>query len=109
MSYICRNCGNKINFECGEETIYCTGCQSEISRPKDVIHTTTFTTRVEQIKAMHEIMCNANDENIYMSWIYVMPDCATQEDFEYIAADDESYNECFDLFVKLIADEGNRW
>jgi len=109
MSYLCRHCGNKINFEYGKETVYCTGCAKEISRPKDVIRATVFETRVEQLRAMHEIMCNANDENIYMTWIYVMPDCATQEDFEYIAADDESYNECFDLFVKLVADEGNRW
>ena len=57
---------------------------------------------------MHELMCQANDENIYMTWIYLMPDEPSEEDFEYIASDDEAYNECFDLFVKLIAKKGNR-
>jgi hypothetical protein len=31
------------------------------------------------------------------------------EDFEDISIDDELYNECFDLFVKLIAYKGNRY
>lgn len=65
--------------------------------------------RVVQLKAMHELMINANDENIYMTWIYRMPDEPTEEDFEWIAEDDEEYKHCFDLFVKLIAKEGNRW
>ena len=65
--------------------------------------------RVAQLKAMHELMINANDEGIYMTWIYVMPDEPSEEDFEYIAESDDEYNHCFDLFVKLIAKEGNRW
>ena len=51
----------------------------------------------------------ANDENIYMTWILLMPDEPTDEDIEDIAMDDEAYNECFDLFVKLIAKKGNRY
>ena len=65
--------------------------------------------RVAQLKAMHELMINANDEGIYMTWIYRMPDEPIEEDFEYIAESDEEYTACFDLFVKLIAKEGNRW
>lgn len=65
--------------------------------------------RIKQLKAMHELMLNANDEEIYMTWIYRMPDCPTEEDFEDIAEDDEEYNACFNLFLKLIAKEGNRW
>ena len=64
--------------------------------------------RIAQLKSMQELMCQANDENIYMTWIYLMPDEPSEEDFEYIASDDEAYNECFDLFVKLIAKKGNR-
>lgn len=64
--------------------------------------------RIAQLKSMYELMCQANDENIYMTWIYLMPDEPSEEDFEYIASDDEAYNECFDLFVKLIAKKGNR-
>ena len=66
--------------------------------------------RVAQLKAMHELMCDANDEGIYMAWITTgVPDCPTEEDFEWIAEDNQAYDECFDLFVKLIARKGNRW
>lgn len=109
MGYLCKKCGNKVEFEYGKNTSYCSYCKKEIKRPNDTIATWTFEARVSQLKAMHELMCNANDEDIYMSWIYTMPDGATQEDFEYIAMDDESYNECFDVFVKLIKYDGNRW
>ena len=54
-------------------------------------------------------MCEANNENIYMVWIYLMPDCPSEEDFADIAINDEQYNECFDLFVELIAKKGNRY
>ena len=33
----------------------------------------------------------------------------SEEYFIDIALDDEQYNECFDLFVKLIAKKGNRY
>jgi hypothetical protein len=108
MTYLCRNCGNKINFEYGKETVYCTGCKKEIAR-LDTISDYVFHARMTQLKAMHELMRNANDEEIYMSWICLMPDEPREEDFKDIALDDESYNECFDLFIKLIKDENNRW
>ena len=70
----------------------------------------TRRTRIEQLKAMHSLMQNANDEEIYMSWITLgVPDEPIEEDFESIAEDDESYNDCFDLFTGLIADRGCRW
>ena len=66
--------------------------------------------RVEQLKAMHELMRNANDEDIYMTCIVAgVPDEPSEEDFEYIAMDNEAYNECFDLFIEIIKDDGNRW
>lgn len=70
----------------------------------------TKESRITQLKAMHELMINANDEDIYMRWIITgVPDEPTEGDFEYIAESDEEYNHCFDLFVKLIAKQGNRW
>lgn len=65
--------------------------------------------RINQLNLMHRLMIEANDENIYMTWILLMPDEPTDEDIEYIAEDDEAYNECFDLFVKLISKKGNRY
>lgn len=108
MSHICRSCGNKIKFEYEEKTAYCTGCNKKVTY-KDTIASWTLRARVAQLKAMHELISNANDEHIYMSWICVMPDGATEEDFRDIAFDDELYNECFDLFVELIKHKGNRW
>ena len=69
----------------------------------------TRAARIAQLKAMHELMINANDEGIYMTWIYRMPDEPMEGDFESIAESDEEYNACFDLFVRLITKEGNRW
>lgn len=67
-------------------------------------------TRIAQLKAMHELMTSANDEELYMTWITLgVPDCPSEDDFESIAEDDEMYNECFDLFAGLIANEGFRW
>ena len=60
--------------------------------------------RKAQLKAMHEVMCNANDEGLYMTWISLgVPDCPTEDDFEFIAESDETYNETIDLFIKLVS------
>ena len=65
--------------------------------------------RIEQLKAMHSLMQNANDEEIYMTWITLgVPDEPHEDDFVYIAEDDDAYNECFDLFVRLIRDDDCR-
>ena len=66
--------------------------------------------RIEQLKHMHELMLLANDEEIYMTWIVLgVPDCPEEDDFEFIAEDDESYNETVDLFCKLIRNKDYRF
>lgn len=107
MPYLCRECTNKVEFK-GGDVAYCPNCNKEMTA-KETISSWSLDARMNQLRAMHELLSNANDENIYMSWIYLMPDGATEEDFQYIALDDASYNECFNLFVKLIQREGNRW
>ena len=110
MKHLCRTCGRevtKVNYETGYA--YCPYCEQEVAL-SETITDYKFKVRVEQLKAMHELMRNANDEYIYGSWIVTgVPDEPSEEDIEYIALDDELYNECFDLFVELIKDEGNRW
>ena len=65
--------------------------------------------RILQLKAMHEVMLNANDENIYMSWITCgVPDCPSDDDYEFIAEDDETYNEVVDLFIEFVSKKGYR-
>ena len=113
----CKHCGNKVKEITSEDAIlaHIQGrlfkCEC-IDRPlshKEVIAGYTRDARVNQLKAMHQLMLEANDENIYMTWIYRIPDCPSEEDFIDIATDDEEYNACFDLFVKLIVKEGNRY
>ena len=109
MKHLCRTCGRevtKVNYETGYA--YCPYCDAEVVI-SDTITDYRFNVRVEQLKAMHELMRNANDEEIYMAWIYTVPDEPEDADFEYIALDDELYNETFDEFIRLIKYEGNRW
>lgn len=106
---LCRNCGTavtEINYE--NKEAHCPRCEKKIDLI-DTIADYVLEARIAQLSSMHEIMRNANDESIYMSWIYTMPDQPSDEDIESIALDDEDYNECFDAFIKLIKYNGNRW
>ena len=104
----CRRCGNKTEEVEFLKTYKCE-CTDSLLSYKEVIVGHTRDARITQLKAMHTLMAEANDENIYMSWIYTMPDCPSEDDFESIALDDKQYNECFDKFVRLIAKDGNRY
>ena len=108
FDHYCKECGTLVEFAYGENTSYCPHCDKEVER-KDTITGYERDARAAQLKAMHELMGRANDEDIYMTWIYDVPDGATEEDFIDIAMDDEEYNRVFDLFVKLIAKDGNRY
>lgn len=108
MARYCKECGHHIEFQYGEVKGYCPICDKEIER-KETIAGHTLDARMSQLKAMHDLMCEANDEYIYMAWINLMPDCPSMEDIKDIALSDELYNECFDLFIKLIAKSGNRY
>jgi hypothetical protein len=113
----CKYCGNKVKEITSEDAIlshiqgrlFKCECVDRHLGYKEVIAGHTKDSRINQLNAMHKLMCEANDEGIYMSWIRLMPDCPSEEDFIDIAINDEQYNECFDLFVKLIAMEGNRY
>ena len=57
--------------------------------------------RISLVEQMNEVMKSMNNEDAYESWIYIVPDEATREDFEYIAQDYELYQECRHLFDDL--------
>lgn len=106
---LCRDCGRETTkVDNVNKTVYCPYCEKEITF-EETIADYTLNARINQLTSMHELMCNANDERIYMEWIYLMPDEPSEEDIRDIALDDQTYNECFDLFVELIKYEGNRW
>ncbi|MGE4353512.1 MAG: hypothetical protein AB7D36_05460 [Oscillospiraceae bacterium] len=68
----------------------------------------TIKFRADQLQAMHEVIRCANDENIYMAWIPLVPDEPSREDFESIAENTEAYNEVIDLFIYLVSKKGYR-
>jgi hypothetical protein len=108
MTRYCKKCGEKLHFNYGDTDSYCLTCD-KLYALEDTIAAHTRDARINQLKAMHKLIYEANDEGIYMTWIYIMPDCPSEDDFEYIAINDEEYNAIFDLFVKLIAKKGNRY
>ena len=108
LNRYCKECGTKVELDYEKGTAYCMICNKDIER-KDTIAGYTRDARVSQLKAMHELMLNCNDENLYMSWICTMPDEPSEMDFQEIAIDDNSYNECWDKFLKLVPKNGMRW
>lgn len=60
--------------------------------------------RIQKLKAMHNMVLNIDDEGYYMTWIYTVPDCPSEYDFEDIAEDVEFYNEVEALFKRLIVE-----
>ena len=107
MAY-CKHCGSEVKTEYGKTEFMCPNC-GVVSKRNELVNAWTLDARMTQLKAMHTIMCECNEESIYFSWILLMPDAPTVDDFRDIALDEEQYNECFDLFLKLAAKEGMRW
>lgn len=107
FNYYCKDCGAVVETEYGKTEYTCT-CGRNV-HIKDLVSGWVREARINQLKAMHTLMCNANDEGIYGSWIYTMPDEPSEDDFIDIALNESMYNECFDKFIKLIKYEGNRW
>lgn len=63
----------------------------------------TIKSRVQQLKKWNEEIMNIDDEEAYYGhWILIVPDEATQEDFEEMAEDLEFYEEVKELYTKLI-------
>lgn len=63
--------------------------------------------RLNAIIAMHIMVCNIDDEGAYMTWIYVVPDEATEWDFIDFAKNDKGttenalFNDAVNLFKIL--------
>lgn len=56
---------------------------------------------LDLIKGMNAIMISMNDESAYMEWINTVPDCATEDDFEYICEDADLFKETIHEFVRI--------
>lgn len=109
MTRYCKECGHPVGFSYGETLGHCPYCDKMLTL-KETIADHTLDARMTQLKAMHDLISECNDENLYMSWIVNgVPDGADMDDIKGIALDDEIYNECWDLFIKLVAKDGMRW
>lgn len=105
----CPDCGGAIEPEYGKAQYVCPCCGEEYTL-KELVPGWVKEARINQLKAMHTIMCNTNDEGLYLAWAANgVPDCPSEDDYESIALDKEAYDECFDLFVKLVQKKGIRW
>lgn len=58
--------------------------------------------RADFVRSMNNIMVHMNDEDAYMKWIQVVPDGATQDDFEAIADNEELFDSTVYLFKDLM-------
>lgn len=101
----CKACGSVIDFNYKETTI-CPVCNTELTA-ENVVPGWRMETNVTRLKAMHDLMCEANAESIYMTWATLgVPDCPSEQDFFEIALDEEECKEIFELFKELINKKG---
>jgi hypothetical protein len=64
-------------------------------------------TRISIAKQMNKYIIDMGDEKIWMNWITVgVPDAPTEEDYEFIAENDEEWVDVCTLFGKLVGAEG---
>ena len=69
---------------------------------KCVFYAPDKASRVKLLKTMDEIVGDISDENAYMSWIATVPDQASDDDFEYIAEDQELSDEVCEKFARIM-------
>lgn len=65
----------------------------------------TIQFRADQLEAMHKVMTYANDEELYFSWILVVPDEPSREDFESLAENEDDYKSIVHLFLQLVGNK----
>lgn len=62
--------------------------------------------RANQLKAMDEFAHSVNNEEMMEDWLSCgVPDEASEEDYSYIAADDELYKTCVRIFKRIAIEE----
>lgn len=66
--------------------------------------------RISVLKSMHNIMIHMNNEDAYWRWVTLgVPDEPSEDDYIFIASNDESFKECVEHFTdvfKEYADDG---
>lgn len=58
--------------------------------------------RIEMLKIMNHLVIEWGDESLWEVWISLgVPDCPTEDDFEWIAENDAEWLDVLALFSKL--------
>lgn len=61
--------------------------------------------KFELVKSMNTIVVALNNEEpYYQRWIHIVPDCATDEDFWDIAADENLFKDTVNCFKDIMKD-----
>lgn len=60
--------------------------------------------KIELLKAMDKVICDiVGDEDLWESWICCgVPDCASEDDYEWIASNKEEFHDVVKLFTRLV-------
>ena len=62
--------------------------------------------RANQLKAMDEFVHSVNNEELMEDWLSCgVPDEASEEDYSYIASDEELYRTCVRIFKRIAIEE----
>lgn len=62
--------------------------------------------RVNQLKAMDEFVHSVNNEELMEDWLSCgVSDEASEDDYSYIAADEELYKTCVRIFKRIAIEE----
>ena len=59
--------------------------------------------RIKSLKAMHQNIINLGDEDIYERWVICgVPDCPQEDDFEFIATDENEFADVWALYKRIM-------
>ena len=71
-----------------------------------ITHEELVKTRITLLKQMNEYIINLGDEEIWMHWICVgVPDEPSEDDYEFIAEDEEEWLDVCKIFGQLVKKE----
>ena len=73
-----------------------------------VTHNDLIQLRIKLLKEMNTYIIEMGDEEIWMDWITLgVPDEPSEDDYEFIAENDDEWNDVCDLFGKLTKEEAD--
>lgn len=73
-----------------------------------VTHNDLIQLRKKLLKEMNTYIIEMGDEEIWATWITLgVPDTPSEDDYDFIAENDDEWNDVCDLFGKLAVEEAD--